>query len=29
MIDGSKKRKHQLAFEFQNLRVYVKRSNFN
>ena len=29
MIDGSKKRIYQLAFEFQNLHVYVKRSNFN
>ena len=27
MIDGSEKRKRQLAFEVQNLRVYEKRSN--
>ena len=26
MIDGSEKRKRQLAFELQNLRVYEKRS---
>ena len=27
MIDGNEKRKRQLAFELQNLRVYEKRSN--
>ena len=27
MIDGSEKRKRQLAFELQNSRVYEKRSN--
>ena len=26
MIDGSKKHKHQLAFELQNSRVFEKRS---
>ena len=26
MIDGSEKRKRQLAFELQNSRVYEKRS---
>ena len=26
MIDGSKKRKRQLAFELQNARVYEKQS---
>ena len=26
MIDGSKKRKRQLAFELQNSRVYEKQS---
>ena len=29
MIDGSEKRKRQLAFELQNSSVYEKRSNFN
>ena len=28
MIDGSEKRKRQLAFELQNSSVYEKRSNF-
>ena len=28
MIDGSEKRKRQLAFELQSLRVFEKRSNF-
>ena len=28
MIDGSEKRKRQLAFGLQNLRVCEKRSNF-
>ena len=28
MIDGSEKRKRQLAFEPQNSRVFEKRSNF-
>ena len=27
MIDGSEKRKRQLAFELQNSRVFEKRSN--
>ena len=27
MIDGNEKRKRQLAFELQTLRVYEKRSN--
>ena len=27
MIDDSEKRKHQLAFELQNVRVYEKHSN--
>ena len=27
MIDGSEKRKHQLAFELQSSRVFEKRSN--
>ena len=26
MIDGSEERKHQLAFELQNSRVFEKRS---
>ena len=26
MVDGSEKRKHQLACELQNLRVFEKRS---
>ena len=28
MIDGSEKRKRQLAFELQSLRVFEKGSNF-
>ena len=29
MIDGSEKRKRQLVFEFQSLRVYEKRSKLH